>query len=158
MARFPEMVAADLDGRSYELPGGLPAGPQLLLIATKRWQQVLIEMWKARLRQIERTYPCLGVTELAVLSRVYAPARSFIDGGMRAGIADPAARRRTFTVYTDLAEFSDALGGIDLEDVHAVLLGPDGEVLWHGSGKPQADEVAALEEILAWLAPGSAPC
>jgi hypothetical protein len=147
MVRFPEIAAADLDGRTHDLPGGLPAGPQ-----------VLLEMWKARLQPLERAYPCLGVRELAVLSRVYAPARPFIDGGMRAGIADPAARRMTLTAYVDLAEFASALGDIDLETVHALLLGPDGDVVWHGSGKPEADQLAALEERLAWWAQGPEQC
>jgi len=155
MSLFPTVRATDLDGRAYDVPAGLPAGPQVLLVAFKRWQQVLIEMWKARLRPLEREFSCLSVWEVHVLSRAYAPARPFIDGGMRAGITEPAVRRRTLTAYVDLDSFASALGLDDFETVHAFLIGPDGEVVWHASGKPESEAVASLAEVLAWLSPGS---
>jgi hypothetical protein len=144
------MRASDLDGREYDLPGGLPAGPQVVLIASKRWQQVLIEMWRAWLRRIERDVPALEIWELALLPKVYAPARPVIDGGMRAGIADPAARRRTLTAYVDLSRCAEEFGVSDFETVHAMLVGPDGDLVWRASGKPTAEDTERLQHVLAW--------
>lgn len=150
MARFPDIQASDLDGRSYALPGELPPGPRLLVLATRRWQQVLVEMWKARASRLAREHPCLGVWEIALLPRRYVPARPLIDGGMRASLTDPAARRRTLTAYTDIEEVASALGIEDLETVHVFLVAPDGEVVWRASGRPESSQVDALGEILAW--------
>jgi hypothetical protein len=154
MPRFPDISASDLDGRQYEVPGALPAGPRVLLVASKRWQQVLVEMWKARLQRLEREFPNLGVWSVAVLPRHLAPARQLIGGGMRAEIADPRTRRRTLTAYVGLDTFLSRLGVDDLETVHAFLIGPDGEIMWTGSGKPHAGQIAGLTEMLAWWNPG----
>ena len=150
MSRFPEIRAADLDGRVYELPMDLPPGPRLFIVATKRWQQVLAEMWKARTLKLAREYPCMGVWELALLPRLYAAVRPIIDGGMRSSLTDPATRRRTLTAYTDIDEVAASLGIDDLETVHVFLVASDGEVVWRASGRPESDQVTALGEVLAW--------
>lgn len=150
MSRFPDMQASDLDGRAYTLPTGLPPGPRLLVLATKRWQQVLVEMWKARASRLVREHPCLGVWEIALLPKLLAPARPIIDGGMRATLSDPVARRRTLTAYTDIEQVASSLGIEDLETVHVFLVAPDGEVVWRASGRPESAHLDGLGEVLAW--------
>ncbi|MDP2299493.1 MAG: hypothetical protein U1E08_07830 [Coriobacteriia bacterium] len=154
MSQFPAISATDLDGRHYDVPGGLPAGPRVVIVASKRWQQVLVEMWKARLRRLEHEFPNLGVWSVAALPKLLVPVRPLIDGGMRAELDDPRIRRRTLTAYVDTETFASALGVADLETVHAFLLGPDGEIMWSGSGKPAAEDVTSLGEMLAWWNPG----
>jgi hypothetical protein len=76
------------------------------------------------------------VVELPVLSSRWRPARRFIDGGMIAGIVDPDILARTVTVYTDLRAFRRPLGIAGSDDVHALVVQPDGVVLAHATGEP----------------------
>jgi hypothetical protein len=155
MSRLPALRAADLDGRSHTIPDGLPPGPKVILLGFKRWHQVLLAMWEAQLRPLERSVRTLGVWRVTALPRSLTAARPIIDGGLRANARDPEHRRRILTAYVDLGELSASLGLADLDTVHALLLGPDGNVVWGASGKPTAETVRALSEVLAWTGPGS---
>lgn len=153
--RFPTIRATDLDGRDHELPGGLPVGPKVLLLGFARWHQVLLAMWQAQLRSVEHQVPTLGVWQLIALPRTLMPASWLIKSGMRSASRDPEARRRVLSAYTDVDELAAALGIDDTSNVHAMLLGPDGEIVWRASGRPSAEAVGSLAEVLAWSAPGS---
>ena len=125
--RFPTIVAHDLEGRRYEVPGDLPVGPRIIVIAFQRWHTGLIEGWQPELDRVVHDNPGTSWWEVPALSRIYTPARPYIDGGMRAGIPDPDARRQTLT---------DAVG----------------EVTWMGSGEADADGFAGLEAAVGVLA------
>jgi hypothetical protein len=146
--RFPTIEARDLEGDVYTLPDGLPAGRRLVLVAFRRWQQILIDGWKSRLSSLQRENPDLTVWEVPALGRRYRAARPYIDGGMRAGIIDVDVRLHTLTSYTDLRAL---LGGLDIRDtetVHAFLVGDDGEILWRGEGEADGDKIQSLDAAL----------
>ena len=146
--RFPAIEARDLEGHQHMLPDGLPAGRRLLLVAFRRWHQILIEGWKSRLTLLERENPDLTVWEVPALGRRYRPARPYIDGGMRAGIPDPYVRLHTLTAYTDLPALLSALEMSNTETVHAFLVADDGEVLWTDEGEADASKIQSLDVAL----------
>jgi hypothetical protein len=127
--RFPTIAARDLEGRRYDVPDDLPAGTRIVVLAFQRWQTALVERWQPALEALVHAHPGVTWWEVAALSRVYTPAREYIDGGMRGGIPDPEARRRTLTSYTDLHALATALAIPSFEDIYVVVVGPDGEVL-----------------------------
>ena len=74
--------------------------------------------------------------------------RGFIDGGMRNGIKDPAARAATITLYLDKQQFRHVLG-IENEDSIAVLLvRRDGRVLWKSIGRYDPAKAPDLDALL----------
>lgn len=153
--RFPTIEARDLEGDRYSLPDGLPAGRRLLLVAFRRWHQVLIDGWKSRLDSLSRENPDLTVWEIPALGRRYLAARPYIDGGMRSGIIDEDVRLHTLTAYTDLKAL---LAGLDIaaaDTVHAFLVGGDGEILWSGEGEADAGKIQSLDAVLRASRPGA---
>jgi len=146
--RFPTIEARDLEGDRYTLPDGLPAGRRLVLVAFRRWQQILVDGWESRLPSLERDNPDLTVWEVPALGRRYRPARPYIDGGMRAGIIDEEVRLHTLTAYTDLRALLGELAIPDTETVHIYLLGGDGEILWSGDGEADGDKIQSLDVAL----------
>ena len=104
MSEFPSVLARSLEGKRIRLPEDLPSGPRVVVLAFQRWHNALIETWEPALQALEARFRELSVWEVPALSRLYLPARGFIDGGMRAGIVDPEARRHTLTAvsYTHL--------------------------------------------------------
>jgi hypothetical protein len=146
--RFPHIIAHDLDGRRYQLPDELPAGPRIVLVAFQRWHTILLAGWQEPIERLVLDHPGTTLWEVPALSRLYAPARPYIDGGMRAGIPDPVARKHTLTSYTDLRALASALDLPDFETVHVFLLDPDGDVVWRASGEVDETALAGLASAL----------
>jgi hypothetical protein len=126
------------------LPDDLPADRTLVVVAFQQWQQGRVDRWIARavgagipstIRDAPGRMP-IAVVELPVLSWRWRPVRRVIDGGMTAGIGDPDVLARTITVYTDVAAFQATLAIPGSDDVHALVVQPDGSVLAHASGEP----------------------
>jgi len=118
-----------LDGRDYVLPGALPRPINLLAIAFRRDHQRLVDTWLPWLSEIERCREDVGVYEVPVLSALYSPARSFIDGGMARAIADRSARAGTITVYTDVHRVQRDLRLEGTDTIAIVALERTGRIL-----------------------------
>lgn len=150
-SRFPPVTGETLTGRRLQLPGDFAAPLNLVFVAFRRNQQPDVDSWLGLAADLEAEYPDLRYYELPVISRLYAPAKVFIDGGMRAGIPDADARERTVTVYTDKQVVRRALD-IDSEaEIHALLVDTDGTIYWRAAG-PKTDEAADhLREVVLSL-------
>ena len=155
MSEFPSMTARSLEGKRIRLPEDLPSGPRLVVLAFQRWHTDLIETWEPTLKALEARCQEVTVWEVPALSRLYLPARGFIDGGMRSGIVDPEARSHTLTAYTDLKALARALDLPSLETIYLLLVDPDGTIVWRGEGPADAEQTAALENALEGLACGA---
>jgi hypothetical protein len=149
--RFPHVVAHDLEGRRYELPDELPEGPRIVLLPFQRWHQILVNGWLSRLDRLAASHPGTTVWEVPALSRMYTPARPYIDGGMRAGIPDPGTRRHTLTTYTDLRALALALDLPDFETAYVLLLDAAGEIAWMGHGEYDDEQFGAIAAALERL-------
>src|SRR5512146_1371356 len=102
---FPRVQGANLERRSLTLPDDFAGERNLVLIAFKREQQFEIDTWIPAARQLARDYPDFRYYELPTISRNVPLARWWLDGAMRAGIPDRAAREATITLYLDKALF-----------------------------------------------------
>ena len=154
MSKFPSVTAHDLEGHEVRVPEDLPAGPRIVMLAFQRWHMELIETWEPALQALEARCRELSVWEVPALSRVYLPARAFIDGGMRAGIVDTDARLHTLTVYTNLSALARELELSSLETIYLLLVAPDGTILWQGEGTADEKQISGLKQALEKLACG----
>jgi hypothetical protein len=145
---FPTMNGRDLEGKEVVIPRDFTGAPNLLLVAFKRWHQILVDSWGNCLSDLQKGHAGLEVWEVPTLSSGYKPFRSFIDGGMRAGIPSPQTRRHTLTVYTSLHDIGQKLALPDFETIHLYLLGADGSILWTGSGEYDDVQAGALAQAL----------
>jgi hypothetical protein len=132
--RFPTVSGLNLSRETVSLPEGLEGELNVLVIAFQRWQQGLIESWVPLLEQLERTIPGARYYELPTLQRLDPISRTFINEGMRAGIADSHARERTITLYLDKSNFRSALGLPDEDTIYVLLVDRQGQVLWRAEG------------------------
>jgi hypothetical protein len=155
--RFPTLTARDLEGGSLTLPDDVIGSPCVLLIAFQRWQQSLVDGWTVFLEHAEERFPSMDVYEVAVLSRVYVPARPLIDGGMRSGVAEPSKRTRTLTVYTDVRGFLRSLGVLSTETIQVVVLDHNGHAVWDHEGAIDQNGSDGIVSCLARLERGDSP-
>ncbi len=146
--RFPEIEARGLDGRTYRLPGELETERSVVVVAFHRSQQRAVDGWLPPLLELERRLPGVRVYELPTISSAWSPLRWFIDGGMTRGIADPDARARTLTTYTDVGRVVDALGLDGTEAIALVVISQGGLIEWQGGGEFDGTQLSALETAL----------
>ncbi|MCX6386934.1 MAG: hypothetical protein NTV40_09975 [Solirubrobacterales bacterium] len=129
----PMLVAVEahsLDGRRLRLPSELEGERNLLAVAFQRRHQSDVDSWLEQFAELERGNRDLFTYEVPTISRRWAPVRGFIDGGMAAAIADPKARARTLTVYTDVDRVRKGLCLPDTSQIAVVLCDRDGVVEW----------------------------
>lgn len=143
--RFPRLVAEDLNGDRHELPHRQPGTLALYLIAYAQDQQADVDPWLTAALRLAWRHPGLRVYELPTLSTRWARMRWLVDGGMRRGVRDRAARARTITLYLDKPGFNAALGVTTEATIHALLVDADGVVVWRRAGALDA----AAEDALA---------
>jgi hypothetical protein len=151
----PRAVARNLEGERVVIPDDLPAALNLLVFAFRRQQQALVDSWLATLERLAAADARLGYYEVPTIARRWRPARRVIDGGMAAAIADVSARRRTLTVYADVARTAAAFGIRRTDTVTLVLLDRDGRVHWRGEGGYEPELAARLEAAVAAAQPAA---
>jgi hypothetical protein len=141
-ARFPDLEATSLDGRRWHLPRDLER-LSIVILAFERHQQREVDDWIVGLEALGCPHPIL---EVPTIGRRYRWARSFIDGGMRAGIPDAEVRSRTLTTYTDVSRVLTALGLRSTEHVVVTLVEATGEVTALHQGTYDPTAAAAFHE------------
>lgn len=142
---FPPLRARNLEGAARDLPAAFAGDPSIVIVAFERQQQGEVDSWLPWLDDVRKRLPRLEVYELPAIRRRWLPARSFIDGGMRAGIPDPGTRQRTLTTYTDIGALCRALGIASPSTIALFVVSRDGIVVWSGRGAYDADAAASLE-------------
>ena len=145
---FPHLRTRDLEGTELDLPQALAGDPSVVLIAFKRQQQMSVETWLPWLTELRTRTPGIEVYEVPTISRRWLPARRMIDGGMRAGIPDPATRRRTLTTYPDVSAVLDALALDGTNRIAVVVVDVSGTILWIGVGEYDTALAAELERAV----------
>lgn len=128
-ALFPSVSGENLHGETVTFPDDLKGNPALVLVAFKREQQAEVDTWLEQIDAFEAAIPGIRVVETPTISSTrWGWFAWFIDGGMRSGIPDDAARTRTITLYTDVIKFREALGMETDGQIYAVLLDAEARV------------------------------
>jgi hypothetical protein len=145
---FPEVTGVNLEGDEIALPSGFQGTRNLVAVAFKRGQQAKVDTWIAELDRLAEADPELRFYELPTIYEANALFRMWINNGMRSGIPDPVARKRTITLYLDREKFMAELLIPDMDDIHLFLLDGRGRVLWRAAGSADESKLASLGEVL----------
>jgi hypothetical protein len=145
---FPRVRSANLERRSFILPEDFEGEHNLILIAFTREQQVEIDTWIPAARRLARDRTGFRYYELPTISRSIPFARLWLDGAMRAGIPDRAARESTITLYVDKRAFRAALKLPSEDTIYALLVDRAGHVLWRAEGVITQEKERALQRAL----------
>jgi len=150
-ARFPRLIASNLEKRTFTLPDDFEGSRNLLLVAFQREQQQQVDTWLREMKQFEELDPEFRYYELPTIQSPNRLVRWFIDTGMRRGIPDKKARSRTITLYIDKKPFLKALGITDESRIYCFLVNRSGQVLWRAEGRFDDAKAVSLRECLQRL-------
>jgi len=145
---FPSVSASNLDGRKFDLPKGLEGELNVVIVVFRREHQGLIDGWVPHLNGLVGEKKGLAFYELPVIHSSYSVFHRWIDGGMRAGIGDEGARKRTITLYVDKRALKRRLEIPDEDTIHLFLIDRNGKVVWRGEGGFTEQKLGGLKEAL----------
>jgi len=148
-AAFPNVTGKNLSGKEFALPAAFEGPLDLVFVAFERKQQGDVDSWKSFADGLKTRYPRLRVYELPTLPRSISFLRGFIDGGMRSGIPDAAARDSTITLYVDKRAYERALQIASEREIAVLLVKPSGEIVWRTTGRFDAAHEPQLDALLA---------
>ena len=140
---FPKITGIDLGGKKQELPAVFKNKFNLVIVAFKREQQTEVDTWIKAIEPILKENSDLSFYEIPLIYELSTFKRMWVNNGMRFGIADEVARKRTITVYTDRAEFF-RITKMQEDKIYALLIDASGKVLWKGEGVANDAKVAAV--------------
>jgi hypothetical protein len=130
------------------LPSEIEGEWALLMIAFQQWQQGEVDTWIPIARGLAERHPNLAFYELPTIRRLPGFARNFIDGGMRAGIADRIARDTTITLYLNKEAFRRALDIPSEETITVMLIDRQGNIHWRSTGPATPEMEHSLRETI----------
>ncbi len=145
---IPPITVYDLEGVKHSFPEEFKDSRTLLLLAFKHEQQELLNPWLRATTKLTETTKGFKVIEMPTIERSSAAFRAMVNNGMRSGIDDETARRRTMTLYVNKREFLDTLGIKDETKVYALLVDSSGKVVWRYDGNYSPEALASLVKVL----------
>jgi hypothetical protein len=146
--QFPDVVGIDLEGKEVLLPTGLVGQRNFVAVAFEREQQAVVDTWITSMEPLLAQHPELRLYEVPTIYESSTLSRLWINNGMRAGITDEVARRRTVTVYVNREQFNAALSIPDTREVHLLLLNAEGVIIWRSTGAADDKKLADLSQVL----------
>lgn len=154
---FPTTAGDNLNQRRIEIPGGLDAPYNLLIVAFLREQQSDVDTWLPTAKEIAADHANVEYYELPTVANGGPLFKMFLDGGMRRGIPAFEARERTITLYLDTDKFRE-LAGIDGRDrIWTGLVDRQGRVYWSARGPADPATLAELRATVRRVASPEAP-
>lgn len=146
---FPLVTGDNLNGRHFKNPSQLDAPFNILLVAFYRGQQDDVNTWLDAARKMAVAHANVEYYELTTINSVWGFVNNWIDGGMRSGIRDTAARERTFTLFTDTAKFRELTGIDSPKNIWVGLIEREGRVYWSARGRATEDSLRAIHQAVA---------
>ena len=149
--RYPELVADNLLGDVIRYPDWFQERPSLVLVVWTQEQQRVANTWLAALPELAEQAPTLSVVENPVVAPAWKLAKGTVDGWMRSGIVESAARARTVTLYVGAPGLAKRLGIADRSTITALLVDGEGRIAkrWLGAASPErlADVAACARHL-----------
>jgi len=140
---FPKITGIDLDGKKQELPTIFKNKFNLVVVAFKREQQSEVDTWIKAAEPILKENSDLSFYEIPLIYELSSFKRMWVNNGMRFGIPDEVARKRTITVYTNREEFFKITGMAE-NKICALLLDDSGKILWKKEGVADVNKINDL--------------
>jgi hypothetical protein len=131
---FPAITSYSLDKAKVNLPEGLAAQIDLLLISFEPEQQKQIDTWMPAAQALQHTHFNFRWYRLPVSARQNFVFRWWTNSSMRSDETDPETWPWIIPLYVDRDEFRNALQIPNEREVVALLIDRQGHVLWRASG------------------------
>lgn len=145
--KFPLLSGINLDGIKHDLPKDFAGELNLVAIGFEREHQEAINTWIKIADEIIQNNPKIKFYEVPLIYELGGFSRAWVNNGMRLGIQDKIARKRTITVYTNRDKFFEIMN-MKGDKIYVLLLDKDGKILWRCEGLAHQKNIESLQKIL----------
>jgi hypothetical protein len=142
--QFPTVSGYNLRREQVTFPRDLTTQLSIIVVAFHQWQQAWVDTWIPFLNRLEAGRADLTYYELPTIRSMNILSRTFINEGMRMGIPDNDARKRTVTLYLDKEPFRRELAIGSESTITLLLVNRQGNILWRTTGKYTPEKYEAL--------------
>ena len=147
MGRLPAFMAQTLLRQPVTVPEGLPSDRTLALITFKRGQHAEVESWIQGMNL--RNDPSITWMRMPVVNDPGTmTGRSAVENRLLQHYPADAERAKLVPVFTDRASFVRSAGLASTDQIYAVVVNHQGDVLARVEGQFDADKAQTLRETL----------
>jgi len=147
MGRLPAFMAQTLLRQPVTVPEGLPSDRTLALITFQRGQHTQVESWIQGMNL--RNDPSIAWMRMPVVNDPGTlVGRSAVENRLLKHYPEDTERAKLVPVFTDRASFVRSAGLGSTDQVYAVVVNRQGEVLARVEGQFDADKAQTLRETL----------
>ena len=145
--KFPLLAGINLEGKKHELPKDFIGELNLIAIGFEREHQEAINTWIKVADELIENNPKIKFYEVPLIYELGTFSRTWINNGMRLGIQNEIARKRTITVFTNRDKFYEIMD-MKGDRIYVLLLDKDGKILWRCEGLANQKNIDSLQKIL----------
>ncbi|WP_431099062.1 hypothetical protein [Polaromonas aquatica] len=147
MGRLPAFMAQTLLRQPVNVPDGLPSDRTLALITFQRGQHAQVESWIEGLNL--RNDPSITWVRMPVVNDPGTlTGRSAVENKLLKHYPADTERAKLVPVFTDRASFVRSAGLNSIDQVYAVVVNRQGDVLARVEGQFDANKAQTLRETL----------
>jgi len=147
-AVFPQVSAADLDGKAYDLPRDFTYRYNILVFGFAHEQKEMVKAWLLPLNKVKAMHSDITIYRIPVIDPSNFALRTVIRNGMRSK-AEDEARKQTLTLFVDRQSFADSLGIKGIDTVAVVVTDREGHLIWQQSGEFAEAKIKELDELVS---------
>lgn len=145
--KFPKLTGIDLNGNKKLLPESFEGKLNIVAIGFEREHQEAINTWIEVADAIIEKNPEIKFYEVPLIYELSTFSRAWVNNGMRFGIQNEIARKRTITVYTNRDEFFNIMQ-MKGDRIYVAIINNEGDVLWLAEGVASKEKTESLQKFI----------
>jgi hypothetical protein len=147
LGRVPQLIGSDLNQRPVSIPAGLTAERTLVLVSFQRGQGRDVDTWIRGMSL--RDGGAVQWVRLPILNDPGdSDGRNAVANRFLAHYASPQERSKVIPVFTDQQAFLRSVGLSSTDQISALVLNRNGEVLARVEGSFSPDKKGLIEQAL----------
>lgn len=145
--KFPKLTGIDLNGNKKLLPESFDGKLNIVAIGFEREHQEAINTWIKLADEIIAKNPEIKFYEVPLIYELSTFSRSWVNNGMRFGIQNEIARKRTITVYTNRDEFFNIMQ-MKGDRIYVAIINKEGDILWITDGVASKEKIESMQKFI----------
>ena len=145
--KFPKLTGIDLNGNKKLLPESFDGKLNIVAIGFEREHQEAINTWIKFADEIIAKNPEIKFYEVPLIYELSTFSRSWVNNGMRFGIQNEIARKRTITVYTNRDEFFNIMQ-MKGDRIYVAIINKEGDILWITDGIASKEKIESMQKFI----------
>ncbi|MFZ9181120.1 MAG: hypothetical protein ACO201_04540 [Rickettsiales bacterium] len=145
--KFPKLTGIDLNGNKQLLPDSFAGKLNIVAIGFEREHQEAINTWIGVADEIIAKNPDIKFYEVPLIYELSTFSRAWVNNGMRFGIQNEIARKRTITVYTNRDEFFNIMQ-MKGDRIYVAIINKEGDILWITDGVASKEKIESMQKFI----------